>query len=104
MRIDSCGAIPKARIVGIHLRNEISTEFFLLFFGRKEWGYHSRVEKLMRLMCDWTLKAENLLQEGYILLEKEEVWTRRERDGDWIMTENYEDCKMLDDEDEDWIL
>lgn len=31
-------------------------------------------------MSEWILKAEELLQEGYVLLEKDEVWTRREKD------------------------
>lgn len=42
----------------------------------------------MRLMSEWILKAEELLQEGYVLLEKDKVWTRREKDDDWIMMEN----------------
>lgn len=49
----------------------------------------------MRLMSEWILKAEELLQEGYVLLEKYKVWTRQEKDDDWIMMENDEDFTML---------
>lgn len=93
----------------INLKNEINTEFFRLFFGRKEFEYYSCVRDLMKLMSEWILNAEELVREGYILQGKDEVWTRQEKDGDRIMMENDEDCIMLDDDDdddddEDWIL
>lgn len=87
---------PKPEPLEIHLRNEMSIRFFLLFFLEERKGeYHSRIRDLMRLMSEWILKAEELLQEGYILLEKDKVWTRREKDDDWIMMENDEDFTML---------
>lgn len=49
----------------------------------------------MRLMRRVDIKAEELLQESYVLLEKDEVWTRREKDDDWILMENDEDFTML---------
>lgn len=89
----------------IDLKNELSTEFFCLFFGRKEFEYHSCVRDLMKSMSEWILNAEELLREGYILQGKDEVWTRQEKDSDRIMMENDEDCIMLDDDnEEDWIL
>lgn len=76
---------PKPEPWDVYLKNEMSTEFFYLFFGRKEGKYHSRIRDLMRLMSEWISKAEELLLEGFFLLEKDEVWTRWEKDYHWIM-------------------
>lgn len=57
---------------------------FYYFFGKDGGEYHSRIRDLMRLMSERILKAKELLQEGYVLLEQDEVWTRREKDDDWI--------------------
>lgn len=73
---------PKPEPRDIHLRNEMCIPFFLLFFGKKGGEYHSRKRDLMRLMSERILKAKELLQEGYVLLEQDEVWTRREKDDD----------------------
>lgn len=67
----------KPKPLEIDLKNELSTEFFCLFFGRKEFEYHSCVRDLMKSMSEWILNAEELLREGYILQGKDEVWTRQ---------------------------